>query len=106
MKRNIVPLLLIVTLWVVGTALTCKNIVKPLDDSKLTSQWEAAPIDTIVPRVKVDGTVYFKGNPQTGAEVTLTYWGEFVWEKETDADGKYEFLVSYSGQYTIRACYQ
>jgi hypothetical protein len=108
MKRYVVPLLVVTTVLLAGTVLTCKNIVQSRGDCQLVSQsqWEVATIDTIVPGVKVNGTVYFKGNPQTGAVVFLTYGGGFDWEKETEQDGTYEFSAPFSGWYRIRACYQ
>jgi len=105
MRSYVVPVLLMASLLVAGSALTCKNVVQSVSDHRVASEWQAARIDTFSPGVKVSGIVYYKGHPQDGAAVKVAYGGGRDWEDTTQDGGKYEFLVQFSGIYTIQACY-
>ena len=105
MRRFVTPFLLVATVLLAATTLTCKNVVESTSDQRFGLEWEATRIDTVHPGVKVHGIVCYKGHPKDTAVVTLTYGGGRDWEDTTENGGKYEFLVQFSGTYTIQACY-
>jgi hypothetical protein len=97
-----------------GTVLSCKDIIKSSGDSQLATGpiacfggHPASPDTAIYPRVY--GAVYFYGDPQNEAIVTLIHEAGEVWldttEATTQGDGQYGLRCRYAGWYWVRASY-